>query len=327
MTTPTPPLPNKIKNQGGFLPRTQQKKWKRQLKIHHTIRKAIRATCQYPYTCLSNNPDITTLQTTQIPNIPPLPNNPAELHAWIEEIAKIGKNAKTEAHKIITKQTSINCKIAITKYRALLNAKPKTIHKKIFNPTNNNSLDCLQNRLGQILTKPQDIANEIYQTQQLSFQRQAPLYDDVTDHHDTCTCAVRKYPWHTQQGFILEKRGHPNAHISKQFTREIYDSCLKRLTKGKAPGPDNIPNDILKILPPQWQDLLFLFFKQCYKQKTIPCYWKHSKTILLHKKDDPIHLANYRPIALANTIYKLYTSTLTTLLTSYGERHRILHFS
>ena len=88
-----------------------------------------------------------------------------------------------------------------------------------------------------------------------------------------------------------------------------------------------MPNDILKTLPPSWHDLLFLFFKHCYKQKIIPHQWKHSKIILLHRKDDPIHLANYRPIALANTIYKLYTSTLTILLMNYGEQHRLLHFS
>ena len=250
-----------------------------------------------------------------------------DLHTWIEELATIGKNAKVDAHKIITKQTSINCKKTITKYRALLNSKPKTIHKKIFNPTPKNLLDCLQNSHGQTLVYPQDIAQEIYQTQQKSFQRQAPLCDDTTDHPDTCICAVRKYPWHSQQGFILDKRGPPNAQISQQFTREIYDSCIKRLTRGKIHGPDNIPNDILKVLPPPWHNLIFLFFRQCYKQKTIPHHWKHSKTILLHKKDDPIHLANYRPLALANTIYKLYTSTLTTLLTNYGEHNKLLHFS
>ena len=70
-----------------------------------------------------------------------------------------------------------------------------------------------------------------------------------------------------------------------------------------------------------------LFFKYCYKHRIIPHYWKHSKTILLHNKDNPIHLANYRPIVLANIIYKLYTSILTALLTSYGERHKLLHFS
>ena len=36
----------------------------------------------------------------------------------------------------------------------------------------------------------------------------------------------------------------------------------------------------------------------------MPRYWKHSKTILLHKKGDPLLLTNSKPIALANTIYK-----------------------
>ena len=194
MTKPIPPLPSKVKTQGGFLPRIQQKKWKRLLKIHHTIRNAIRATCQYSLAHLPNKPNIISLQSLQTPSIPPLPTNPTDIHTWVEELAIIGKNAKVDAHKILTKQTSINCKKTITKYRALLNSKPKTIHKKIFNPTTNNILDCLENSHGQTLIYPQDIAQEIYQTQQKSFQRQTPLCDDTTDHPDACTCAVRKYP-------------------------------------------------------------------------------------------------------------------------------------
>jgi hypothetical protein len=140
-------------------------------------------------------------------------------------------------------------------------------------------------------------------------------------------CAVRKYPWHIPNGIILDKRGPPTSQIYTHFSQEVYDKCLRKLARGKTLGPDNIPNEIIKALPPQCQDMLFLFFQHCYKQRKIPTYWKHSKTILLHKKDNPIHLTNYRPIALANTIYKFYTSTLTALLTSYGEQHRLLHFS
>ena len=194
MTKPTPPLPNRAKIQGGFLPRTLQKTWKHQLKIHHSIRKAIRSTCQHPHTNLPNNPDIKALQSLKNIIIPPLPNNHANLHHWIEELANMGKNAKAEAHKITTKQTKINCKKTIHKYRILLNLKPKTIHKKIFQPTTTNSLDCLQNLNGHTLTQPTEIAKEIYHTQQNSFQRQAPLCDDVADHPSTCMCAVRKYP-------------------------------------------------------------------------------------------------------------------------------------
>jgi hypothetical protein len=56
-------------------------------------------------------------------------------------------------------------------------------------------------------------------------------------------------------------------------------------------------------------------------------FHKTSLTILLYKKADPTNLTNHRPIALANTIYKLFTSTLTTILSTYGKHHQILHDS
>ena len=59
----------------------------------------------------------------------------------------------------------------------------------------------------------------------------------------------------------------------------------------------------------------------------MPTSWKISHTILLYKKGNSILLPNHHPIALANTIYKLFTSTFTTLLSSYGEKHQILHNS
>ena len=52
-----------------------------------------------------------------------------------------------------------------------------------------------------------------------------------------------------------------------------------------------------------------------------------SITILLYKKGDSSQLTNHRLITLANTIYKLYTSTLTSILSAYVERYQILHDS
>jgi hypothetical protein len=80
-------------------------------------------------------------------------------------------------------------------------------------------------------------------------------------------------------------------------------------------------------MPTRFHHMLFLLFSHCYKQKTIPSYWKQSNTVLLYKKGNPSQLTNQRPIALANTIYKLFTSTLTSLLSSYGEKHQIFHDS
>jgi hypothetical protein len=77
----------------------------------------------------------------------------------------------------------------------------------------------------------------------------------------------------------------------------------------------------------QFHNLLYLLFHQCYKQQQIQASWKTSLTILLYKKSDPTILTNHRPIALANTIYKFFTSTLTAQLSNYGEKYQILQNS
>jgi ribonucleotide reductase alpha subunit len=80
-------------------------------------------------------------------------------------------------------------------------------------------------------------------------------------------------------------------------------------------------------MPDRFHNMLFLLFSHCYKQQSKPSSWKNSNTILLYKKGHPFHLFNNRPIALANTIYKLFTSIHTTMLSSYGEKYQILHNS
>ena len=80
-------------------------------------------------------------------------------------------------------------------------------------------------------------------------------------------------------------------------------------------------------MPKSFHKLLFLFFSHCDKQKQIPTSWKINLTILLFKKKDPSKLSNHRPNALANIIYKFFTSILTFILSAYGEKHQILHDS
>ena len=50
--------------------------------------------------------------------------------------------------------------------------------------------------------------------------------------------------------------------------------------------------------------------------------WNISKKILVYKKCELLLITNYKPIALPNTTYKLYTSTLTPLLkTIHDEQY------
>jgi hypothetical protein len=80
-------------------------------------------------------------------------------------------------------------------------------------------------------------------------------------------------------------------------------------------------------MPSKFQNLLYLFFKHCYKQQQIPQSWKTSLTILLYKKGNPTNLSNYKSIVLANTIYKLFTSMLTKVLITHGKKYCILYDS
>jgi len=49
-----------------------------------------------------------------------------------------------------------------------------------------------------------------------------------------------------------------------------------------------------------------------------------SHTILLYKKANPTRLDNYRPMTLANVLYKLWTTCIVTLATDYIEARKIL---
>jgi hypothetical protein len=289
------------------------------------MRKAIKITTQD--TNWQTHPLITRLQNHPHATIPDPPNDPTLINDWIKILGIIGKTAKKNARNIITKQTTSNCKKAIAKYKNTLNLQPKRIHKVIFKNTDNTTLDSIKDRQGNILTNLEDIAEEIYIQQSILNQLAIPTCHHQPIHNRECVCGERQYPWHDLIGFVLEKRGDIHASILNTFDRITYDLCLKYLGNNKAPRPDNIPNSILKNMPNQFHDLLCLLFQQCYRQQQIPTSWKTSLTILLYKKSDPSILTNHRPIALANTIYKFFTSTITTQLANYGEKHQILQNS
>ena len=54
---------------------------------------------------------------------------------------------------------------------------------------------------------------------------------------------------------------------------------------------------------------------------------KESTTLLLHKKGNEADLQNYRPIALANTMNKLWTGTVSESLRRFAEENNILSSS
>ena len=97
---------------------------------------------------------------------------------------------------------------------------------------------------------------------------------------------------------------------------------------GKAPGPDELENEVIKMLPYEMRDTLHQFMTVMWATRCTPTTWKTSDTCLLYKdKGSPTDLASYRPIGLANTIYKLWTALVTKALSEYAESRGMLSSS
>ena len=112
--------------------------------------------------------------------------------------------------------------------------------------------------------------------------------------------------------------------IIGKLTPAIFNEALRLLPSHKAPGPDNIPGVLIKHMPQAFHDTVFQLFQTMTITGITPPNWLHSNTILLYKKHDPLELANYRPIALAYALYKLWTSCLYLLASDFVEAHKIL---
>ena len=99
----------------------------------------------------------------------------------------------------------------------------------------------------------------------------------------------------------------------------------QRASTGKAPGPDTIPNEVIKFLPDQAHDIIYSLFTIMVKHKYTPKKMVHKrhKAHIQTQKKDPNNPANYRPIALMNCILQLWTSIVTNIGTQTTESEGI----
>ena len=142
---------------------------------------------------------------------------------------------------------------------------------------------------------------------------------------------LRDYPFSTPGAidtFTLEpNRGVDRDILSKAMTEEIlygdlFQTTLAHTSKHKAPGPDGIPNELLRHSDTTFLDGLDEFMIGIWFTSAHP--WPSSNTALLYKKGDPMEVGNYKPIGLTNTMYKLWTGMLTEVMSQQAESHQMM---
>ena len=94
----------------------------------------------------------------------------------------------------------------------------------------------------------------------------------------------------------------PSATPPLPFTMIELSEVIKQLRKAKAPGPDNIRNEMVLLLDYIGEQQLLEMFNDCFSSATVPQEWKEALIVSIYKgKGSDSDPANYRPISLLNT--------------------------
>ena len=89
----------------------------------------------------------------------------------------------------------------------------------------------------------------------------------------------------------------------------------------EAAGPDDLSSEFFKNLPQRSLSCLVNLFNIVVKEGNIPDTWANINIKMIHKKGDKTDPTNYRPIALANAILKIFTTILNKRLNTFAKTH------
>ena len=192
----------------------------------------------------------------------------------------------------------------------------------------------LNKNTGQMLSDPGKIAEYVHK----AFQQQARPAGGRTKTRKYMPEEVKRdYPWEAGAYNIIDphtletKVGQPEyGHFSlldHMRDPSLYHQQVSKLPNRKSAEPDGIPNQLLKHLPEAAHMAIHKLFVLMWMTASTPTAWKESCTVLIHKKGDAFDLGKCRPIAVANTVYKLRTGMVTQCLSKHAEHFDILSSS
>jgi hypothetical protein len=97
--------------------------------------------------------------------------------------------------------------------------------------------------------------------------------------------------------------------------------AIRGLKVGKAPGPNGIPNRVLRYLPKRAITFLTKVFNAVLRRQYFPSAWKHARVVSILKPGKNSTLpSSRRPTSLLDTVGKLFEKIL--LAGSYRSDER-----
>ena len=124
------------------------------------------------------------------------------------------------------------------------------------------------------------------------------------------------------------KRNSPtsnNLPFEKDFTlRELHAATRKAANK-KAPGPDNIHNEMITHMGPVAKQKLLDLINRTWKEGQLPTSWRTARITPILKKGKPAGLPqSYRPVSLTSSFSKMAERMINDRLYHWLERNKII---
>lgn len=110
--------------------------------------------------------------------------------------------------------------------------------------------------------------------------------------------------------------------LNAAITTEEFLKAIKRLKKGKAAGPDAIPNKFYLTLKDSLVQFLVDLFNSIFLegQPLLESWYEATISLILKPGKDPLRCESYRPISLLNNDYKIFTQILASRLGSCMDK-------
>ena len=119
--------------------------------------------------------------------------------------------------------------------------------------------------------------------------------------------------------------GPPNTEMPKfKITVQGVTKLLEGLNGGKASGPDELPNLILKNAANEISPFLKIIFDQSLQTGKLPDDWVEANVAPVFKKRDRHSPANYMPISLTCVCAKLLEHIICKQIMSHFSENKIL---